>query len=369
MSTSIPKNMITARFGGTNLDVWAPQIRCAADLLGVGYLFNEDEVNFTDQAKQIEALKALAVITTNITPAINEVIHSLKKCGFNPKAAQASGQTPSGTQMSALAVYPLILAHTAVPASLAGKTTLPATLLSFVDVKNKLILAPDYVWNSLFNLYGKVGLAAINKEVSAILQIRIPANVSPQCSIDELIMHYNWCNTHKLGMLLQLALGLIITAKLPGRYNTIIQDVVKTNTAVPSKICKLAIAISEGAQSFKHSASRGGSQANLANVVKHKPASNPQWRSGNSGSSGTKPRFDAKKKGNGMRSDAPRNGNLRDKRNGKPPRGPNRSGKRPNGKRRGGHTHAATADNLGMHFATSAVHVDAAPPQVRPTAT
>jgi hypothetical protein len=40
MSTGIPKNMITVRFDSTNLDVWAPQIRRAADLLGVGYLFD-----------------------------------------------------------------------------------------------------------------------------------------------------------------------------------------------------------------------------------------------------------------------------------------------------------------------------------------
>jgi hypothetical protein len=272
MSTGIPKNMITVRFDGTNLDVWAPQIRCAADLLGVGYLFDEDKVDFTNQAKRIEASKALAVITTNITPAIDEVIRSLKKRGFNPKTANASGQTPSGTQTSASAVYPSISAHTAVPASSAGKTTLPATSLSFVDMKNKLILAPDYVWKSLFDLYGKVGLAAINKEVAAILQIRIPADVSPQRSIDELIMHFDRCNTHEPGMLSQLALGLMITAKLPARYDTIIQDIVKTNTAVPSKIRKAAIAIFKGAQSFKHSASRGGGQANSANAVKHQPS-------------------------------------------------------------------------------------------------
>jgi hypothetical protein len=145
MSTGIPKNMITVCFDGTNLDVWAPHICCAGNLLGVGYLFYKDKVNFTNQAKQIEALKALAVITTNITPAIDKVIRLLKNRGFNPKAAVASGQTPSGTQTSALAVYPLILAHTAVPASLAGKTILLAMLLFFVNMKNQLILAPDYV--------------------------------------------------------------------------------------------------------------------------------------------------------------------------------------------------------------------------------
>jgi hypothetical protein len=42
MLTSIPKNMITTRFGSTNLNVWAPQIRCATNLLNVGYLFDED---------------------------------------------------------------------------------------------------------------------------------------------------------------------------------------------------------------------------------------------------------------------------------------------------------------------------------------
>jgi transposase InsO family protein len=112
------------------------------------------------------------------------------------------------------------------------------------------------------------------------------------------------------------------------------------------------------------SSSRAGS-----NQWKHKPAGDPQWRGGNSGSLGNKPRFDAKKKGNGARSDAPRDGDSRNKRDGKPPCGPNRSGKGPNGKRRGGHAHAAAADNLGMHFASPAVHVDAPPPQVRPTAT
>jgi hypothetical protein len=195
---------------------------------------------------------------------------------------------------------------------------LPATSLSFVDMKNQLILAPDYVWKLLFDLYGKVGLAAINKEVSAILQIRIPADVSPQHSINKLIMHFDRCNAHKPGMLLQLALGLIITAKLPARYNMIIQDVVKTNTAVLAMICESAIAIFEGAQSFKHSAPHGGGQANLANAVKHKPTGDPQWRGGNSGSSGSKPRFNAKKKGNGMCSDTPRDGESRDKRDGKP---------------------------------------------------
>jgi hypothetical protein len=177
MSTGIPKNMITVRFDGTNLDVWAPQICHAVNLLSVCYLFDKDQINFINQAKQIEALKALAVITINITPAIDKVIRLLKKCGFNPKAAAMSGQTPSGTQTSALAVYPLTLAHTAVLASLAGNTTLPAMSLSFVNMKNQLIPAPDYVWNSLFYLYGKVGLAAINKEVLAILQIRIPTDV------------------------------------------------------------------------------------------------------------------------------------------------------------------------------------------------
>jgi hypothetical protein len=62
----------------------------------------------------------------------------------------------------------------AVPASSARKTTLPATSLSFVNMKNKLILALDHVWSLLFNLYGNIGLAAINKEVLAILQIYIP---------------------------------------------------------------------------------------------------------------------------------------------------------------------------------------------------
>jgi hypothetical protein len=367
MSTGIPKNMITVRFDGTNLNIWAPQIRCATNLLGVGYLFNETEIDFTNQAKQIEALKALAVITTNITPAIDKVIRSLKKRNFNPKAAAASRMTPSGTQTSASAVYPSILAHMAVPASSAGKTTLPATSLSFVDMKNKLILAPDYVWKLLFNLYGKVGLAAINKEVLAILQIHIPANVSPQRSINKLIMHFDQCNAHELGMLLQLALGLIITAKLPVRYDTIIQDVIKTNTAVPATIHKSAIAIFEGAQSFKHNAPRSSGQANSANTVKHKPSGNLQWRSGNSGSLGSKPKYNAKRKNNGVRSDMPRDGDLRNKRNGKPPRSPSRSSKGLNGKRRGRHTHAATANNLGMHFAALAIHVDTAPPQVCPT--
>jgi hypothetical protein len=261
----------------------------------------------------------------------------------------------------------LISAHTAVPASLAGKTTLPATLLSFVDMKNKLILAPDYVWKLLFDLYGKVGLAAINKEVLAILQIHIPTNVSPQRSINKLIMHFDRCNTHELGMLLQLALGLIIMAKLPVRYDTIIQDVIKTNTAVPATIHKLAIAIFEGAQSFKHNTPRGSGQANSANAVKHKPSGNPQWRGGNSGSLGSKPKYDAKKKNNGARSDAPRDGNSRNKRDSKPPRSPSRSSKGLNGKRRGRHTHAATANDLGMHFAALAIHVDTAPPQVCPT--
>jgi hypothetical protein len=35
MSTGIPKNMITTRFDGSNLDLWAPQVRRAADLLNV----------------------------------------------------------------------------------------------------------------------------------------------------------------------------------------------------------------------------------------------------------------------------------------------------------------------------------------------
>jgi hypothetical protein len=163
----------------------------------------------------------------------------------------------------------------------------------------------------------------------AILQIRIPTDVSPQHSINKLIMHYSWCNAHKPGMLLQLALGLIITAKLPASYNTIIQDVVKTNTAVPATICELAIAIFKGVQSFKHNAPRGGSQANLANTMKHKPAGNPQWCGGNSGSLGSKPRFDAKKKGNSACSNTPRNSNSH---NSKLPRSPNRSGKGPNSK-------------------------------------
>jgi hypothetical protein len=164
-------------------------------------------------------------------------------------------------------------------------------------------------------------------------------------------MHYDRCNVHKPGMLLQLALGLIITAKLPARYDSIIQDAVKTNTPVPATICELAIAIFEGAQSFEHNAPRGGGQANLANAVKHKPAGNPQWHGGNSGSLGSKPRFDAKKKGNSACSDTP-----------------NCSGKGLNGKRCSKHAHAATADNLSMHFAALAVHVDAALPQVCPTA-
>jgi hypothetical protein len=89
------------------------------------------------------------------------------------------------------------------------------------------------------------------------------------------MMHFDRCNQHKPGMLLQTPLGLIITAKLPVCYNTIVQEVVKLNTAVLATICNLAIAIYKGTQSFKHSVPRNGSQTNLANTVKHKPAGNP----------------------------------------------------------------------------------------------
>jgi transposase InsO family protein len=373
MSTSIPKNMITARFDGSNLDIWAPQVRRAADLLNVGYLFDETEIDFSDQAKRIEASKALVVITLSVTPAVDEVIRSLKKRDWDPTTAAAQvplpGTQPAPGTTSTAAPNTSILAHTASTASSAGKTTLPAMALSFIDYANKKILAPDFVWRLLFALYGQRGLAAINKEIVAILQARIPADQSPQRAIDDLMMHFDRCNQHKPGMLLQTALGLIIMAKLPARYDTIMQDVIKSNMAVSATIRDLAIAIYEGAQSFKHSAPRNSGQANSANAVKHKPAGDPQWRGGNSGSLGSKPRFNAKKTGNGARSNAPRDSDSRNKRDGKPPCGPNRSGKGPNGKRRGGHTHAAAADNLGMHFASPAVHVDAPPPQVRPTAT
>jgi hypothetical protein len=349
MSTGIPKSMITVRFDGTNINTWAPQVRRAADILNVGYLLDETEIDFSDQAKRIEASKALAVITSSVTPAVDEVIRALTKRDWDPNVANAATGTGAqtgagaGTQAGAAAQTGTaapntsISAHTATTASSAGKTTLPASALSFVDYANKKILAPDHVWTSLFQFYGQRGLAAINKEIVAILQARIPADQSPQRALDDLMMHFDRCNQHEPGMLSQTALGLIMTAKLPACYDTIVQDVVKTNSASPVTIRDSAIAIYEGAQSFKHSAPRNGGQANSANAVKYKPAGDPQWRGGNSGSLGNKPRFDAKKKGNGARSDAPRDGNSRDKRDGKPPRGPNRSGKGPNGKRRGGH--------------------------------
>jgi hypothetical protein len=96
--TGIPKNMITIHFDSSNLVIWAPQICCAVNLLSVRYLFNKPEINYTNLNKRIEVSKALAVITTNITPAIDKVICLLKKHGFNPKAAVATCQTPSGTQ-------------------------------------------------------------------------------------------------------------------------------------------------------------------------------------------------------------------------------------------------------------------------------
>jgi hypothetical protein len=176
MSTGIPKNMITARFDGSNLDVWAPQVRRAADLLNVGYLFDETEIDFSDQAKRIEASKALAVITSSVTPAVDEVIRSLKKRDWDPTTAAAQvplpGAQPAPGTAGTAAPNTSISAHTASTASSAGKTTLPAMALSFVDYANKKILAPDFVWRSLFALYGQRSLAAINKEIVAILQAR-----------------------------------------------------------------------------------------------------------------------------------------------------------------------------------------------------
>jgi hypothetical protein len=370
MSASIPAKTITHRFDGSNLELWAPQVCRAAALISVDYLFDETEINFTNQNKRIDASKALAVITTSITPAVNKVIRSLKKRNWDPTTVASNVPLP-GTQTAPGTTAPntSISAHTTSTASSAGKTTMPALALSFVDYANKKILVPDFVWRSLFTLYGQHSLAAINKEIVVILQARIPADQSLQRAINDLIMHFDQCNQHKPGMLLQTALGLIITAKLPARYDTIVQDVVKSNSAVLATIHDSAIAIYEGAQSFKHSAPRGGSQANSANAVKHKPVGDPQWRSGNSGSSGSKPKYNAKKKNNGVCSNAPRDGDMHNKRDSKPLRGPNRSGKGPNGKRRGGHAHAATADDLGMHFATPSIHVDTPPPQVCPTAT
>jgi hypothetical protein len=250
--------MITVRFDGSNLDTWAPQVRCAANLISIGYLFNKTEIDFSDQGKRIDASKALVVITTSITPAVDEVIRSLKKCDWNPTTAAAQvplpGTQPAPGTAGTAAPNTSILVHTASTASLAGKTTLPALALSFVDYANKKILAPDFVWRLLFALHGQHSLAAINKEIVAILQARIPANQSPQRAIDNLMMHFDQCNQHKPGMLLQTALGLIVTAKLPTCYNTIVQEVVKSNTAMPATFCDSAITIYKGAQSFKHGA-------------------------------------------------------------------------------------------------------------------
>jgi hypothetical protein len=210
MSTGIPKNMITVHFNGSNLDTWAPQVHCTANPISVCYLVDKTEINFTNQIKQIDALKALMVITTSITPAVDKVICSLKKRNWDPTTAAAQVPLP-GTQLA------------------------------------------------------------------------------------------------------------------PGTAGT---------------------------------------------AVKHKPAGNPQWCGGNSGSLCLEPKYNTKrKKGNGARSNAPGDGNLRNKCNSKLLHGPNRSGKGPNSKRHSRHAHAVTTNNLGMHFAASAVHIDTAPPQVCPTAT
>jgi hypothetical protein len=239
---------------------------------------------------------------------VDEVIRTLTKWDWDPKVA-TSTQTGTGAQTSTGTPATSILAHTAITASSASKTTLPPLVLSFIDYANKKILAPDHIWMLLFLFYGQHSLATINKEIAAILYMRIPASVSPQRSIDNLIMHFDRCNLHKQGMLLQTTLGLIIMSKLPACYNTIIRDIVKTNSASPVTICNLAIAIYKGVQSFKHHTLRNSGQANLANAVKHKPTSNPQWHSGNSGSSGSKPKYNTNKKGNTVCSTVPRDSN------------------------------------------------------------
>jgi hypothetical protein len=53
MSTGILKNIITVCFNSSNLDTWAPQVCCAANLISVGYLFNKTKIDFTDQIEQI----------------------------------------------------------------------------------------------------------------------------------------------------------------------------------------------------------------------------------------------------------------------------------------------------------------------------
>jgi hypothetical protein len=168
MSTGIPKNMITVCFNGSNLDTWAPQVYCTANPISVGYLVDKTVINFTNQIKQVDALKTLVVITTSITPAVDKVICSLKKRNWDSTTAAAQVPLPGmqlapGTAGTA-APNTSILAHTTSTASLAGKTTLLALALSFVDYANKKILVPDFVWRLLFTLYGQCSLAAINKE-------------------------------------------------------------------------------------------------------------------------------------------------------------------------------------------------------------